>query len=184
MAQQGFLILGRVVKPHGLRGEVKMACFADSWEPFRSVDRVWVGPPDGPFQPLELKQAREQDRARAVVISLAGVESPEVAARLVGYEVAIPRVEAPSLPDGFFYHYDILGLEVQEASRSLGTVCEILEMPAHDVYIIRGPAGEWMLPATRAHIRRIDLPAGRIEIEPGMDLVSATSGGEESAETI
>jgi 16S rRNA processing protein RimM len=182
MVQRGLLILGRVIRPHGVRGEVKMACFADSWGPFRDVGRVWVGPPDGPFQRVALEHAHEQDRA--VVIKLAGVGTPEAAARLIGYEVAVPRTEAPSLPDGMFYHYDILGLEVQEDGRSLGTVREILEMPAHDVYVIRGPAGEWMLPATRAHIRRIDVAAGRIEIEPGMDVVTATSGGEGSAETV
>jgi 16S rRNA processing protein RimM len=182
MAQRGFLILGHIIRTHGVRGELKMACFADSWGPFQDVGRVWVGPPEGPLQPVKLEHAHGRDRA--VVIKLAGVGTPEAAARLVGYEVAVPRAEAPSLPDGMFYHYDILGLEVQEGGRSLGTVCEILEMPAHDVYVIRGPAGEWMLPATRTHIRRIDLAAGRIEIEPGMDLVVATSGGEASAETV
>jgi len=182
MGQPGFLILGRVVKPYGVRGEVKMACFADSWDPFRALNRVWVGPPEGPFQPVRLERAREQDRA--VVLKLAGVETPDAAAGLVGHEVTVPRADAPSLPEGVFYHYDILGLEVLEGDRSLGTICEILETPAHDVYVIRGLVGEWMLPATRAHIRRIDLAAGRIEIEPGMDLASATSGGEDSAEAV
>ncbi|MGD0263801.1 MAG: ribosome maturation factor RimM [Candidatus Methylomirabilota bacterium] len=182
MGQQGFLILGRVVRPYGVRGEVMMACFADSWEPFRTLTRVWVGPTDGPFRPLRLERAQAQDRA--VVLKLAGVETPEGAAGLVGYEVTVPRVEAPSLPEGVFYHYDVLGLEVWEGDRSLGTVCDILETPAHDVYVIQGPAGEWMLPAARAHIRRIDPTAGRIEIKPGTDLASATSGGEESAEAV
>lgn len=182
MAQPGFLILGRVVKPHGVRGEVKMACFAESWEPFRGLSRVWVGPPGGSLQPVTLERAEERDRS--VVLKLADVETPEAAAGLVGYEVAVPRAEAPSPPEGVYYHYDILGLEVLEGDRSLGTVREILETPAHDVYVIQGPAGEWMLPATRAHIRRIDVAAGRIEIEPGMDLVPATSGGGESAEAV
>jgi 16S rRNA processing protein RimM len=182
MAQRGFLILGRVVKPYGVRGEVKMACYADAWEPFQAVGRVWLGPPEGPFQAVKLESTLEADRG--VVLKLAGVETPEAAARLVGYEVTIPRADAPSPPEGVFYHYDILGLEVVEGDRPLGTVCEVLETPAHDVYVIRGPVGEWLLPATRAHVRRIDLAAGRIEIEPGMDLATATSGGEESAETV
>lgn len=178
MAQPGFLILGRVVRTHGVRGEVKMACFADSWGPFRALRRLWLGPPEGPFHPLELEGAREHDRA--VVLKLAGVDTPEAAAGLVGCEVTLPRAEAPPPPEGAYYHYDILGLQVLEGERGLGTVCEILETPAHDVYVVRGPGGEWLLPATRAHIRRIDLTAGRIEVEPGMDL--AASGGEGSAE--
>ena len=182
MAQRGLLILGRIIGAHGIRGEVKMVCFADSWEAFRDLGRVWVGPPQGPFQPVELQRAQARDRT--VVIKLAGVETAEAAAALVGYEVSVPRAEAPPLPDGLFYHYDILGLEVQEGERILGIVCEIVQTPAHDVYQVRGATGAWMLPATRSHIRRIDLAAGRIEIEPNMDLVTATSGGEESAETV
>ena len=182
MAQPGFLVLGRVVKPHGLQGEVKVACFADSWAPFRGLATVWLGPPEGPLRSFGLQGGREQQGA--VVLKVAGVDGPEAAAGLVGYDVAVPRAEAPGLPEGVFYHSDILGLEVVDADRSLGSVREILETPAHDVYVIHGPAGEWMLPATRAHIRRIDLAARRIEIVPGMDLVAATSGGGESAEAV
>ena len=182
MAQPGYLILGRVLKPHGVQGEVMVACLAESWVPFKSLTRVWLGPPEGPLRSFGLEQGREQQRA--VVLKLAGIERREAAARLVGYEVAVPRVEAPPLPEGVFYHYDILGPEVVEGDRSLGSVREILETPAHDVYVIRGAAGEWMLPATRAHIRRIDLVGGRIEILPGMDLMAATSGGEDGAEAV
>ena len=182
MAQPGFLILGRVVKIYGVRGEVKVACFADAWKPFRGLGRLWLGRPEGPFQALAVERARE--RGRVVILKLTGVDTPEAAAGLVGHEVAVPREEAPSPPEGVFYHYDILGLRVMEGDQFLGTVQEVMETSAHDVYVIQRPAGEWMLPATRAHIRRIDLVGKRIEIEPGTDLVNATSGGEESAETV
>jgi 16S rRNA processing protein RimM len=182
MAQPGYLVLGRVVKPHGVQGEVKVAWSADSWGPFRGLANVWLGPPEGSLRSFGLESGREQQGA--VVLKLAGVDTPEAAARLVGCDLAVPRVDAPGLPEGVYYQYDILGLEVVEGDRSLGSVREILETPAHDVYVIHGPSGEWMLPATRAHIRRIDLVARRIEIVPGMDLVAATSGGEESAEAV
>jgi 16S rRNA processing protein RimM len=182
MAPPGYLVLGRVVKAFGVRGEVRMACFADSWEPFRQLRRVWLGPAEGPIRDFTLEHAWA--RGRSVVLKLAGVDTPEAAARLLGWEVSLPRVEAPPPPEGGYYHYDILGLVVVEGDRPLGRVSEILESPAHEVYVIRGPAGEWMLPATRAHIRRIDLAAGRIEIQPGMDLLTATSGGDDSAEAV
>jgi 16S rRNA processing protein RimM len=180
MAQPGFLILGHVAKAHGIGGEVKVSLAAESWEPFQKLGRCWLGPPAGPFRPFSLEGGR--GRGRAVVLKLGGVETPEAAAGLVGYELAIPRGEAPVLPEGTYFHYDILGLQVWEGDRHLGSVREILETPAHDVYVIQGPTGEWMLPATRAHIRRIDLAAGRIELQPWEDLVTPTSGGDEGAE--
>jgi len=182
MAPPGFLILGRVVKISGVRGEVKVACFADSWKPFRHLDRLWLGRPGGPFLPLQFERVRE--RGRIVILKLKGVDTPEAATGLVGCEVTIPREEAPPPPEGVYYHYDILGLQVMEGNQFLGTVREVMETPAHDVYVIQGPTGEWMLPATRAHIRRIDLVAKRIEIEPGTDLVNVTSGGAENTEAV
>jgi len=172
-----YLVLGRVVKVHGVRGEVKLLLFADSWAPFESLRRVWLGAPGAAFQPFELQAARGQDRA--VLLKLAGVDSPEVAAGLVGRELGVPRGEAPPAPDGRFYHYDILGLDVVHGSEPVGTVAEILETPAHDVYVVQGPGGEWMLPATRTHIRAIDLAAGRIELDPATDLAGLLAGGEE-----
>ncbi len=182
MAQEGYLVLGRVIRPHGVRGELKVVLFAESWEPFQSLSHCWLGPPGGPFQPFTVEHGR--GRKQALVLKLGGVGSLEAAAGLAGYELAVPRAEAPAPPAGSYYHYDILGLEVVEGDRPLGSVCEILETPAHDVYLIRGPAGEWMLPATKTHIRRIDLAEGRIEIQPGTDLVTSTLGGEERAETV
>jgi 16S rRNA processing protein RimM len=110
------------------------------------------------------------------VLKLAGIDSPETASALAGCELAIPRAEAPQLPEDTFYHYDILELEVVLGERALGTVREILETPAHDVYVIQGALGDWLLPATRAHIRRVDVEAGRIELDPTADVAGLIAG--------
>ena len=172
------LILGRVIRTHGIRGEVKLLLQAESWAPFQSFRRLWLAAPGAPFRPFAVEAAREQDRT--VLLKLAGVDSPEAAARLVGQEVGVPRADAPPPPEGSFYHYDILGLQVVHGTVGLGTVEEILETPAHDVYVVRGPAGEWMLPATRRHIRRIDLAARRVELDPATDVSGLLAGGEEA----
>jgi 16S rRNA processing protein RimM len=181
-ARPDHLVLGHVVRPHGVHGEVRVAWYAVAWEPFRTVATVWLGTPGEPLQPFRVEHGRPQ--GRAVVLKLAGIETPEAAAGLVGRAVAIPRQTAPPPPEGTFYHYDILGLTVVAGERSLGSVREILETPAHDVYVVEGPGGEWLLPATRAHIRRVDLVAGLIEIEPWENLVTPSSGGDDSPEAI
>ena len=180
MARPDYLILGRITKVHGLRGEVKVALYADEWAPFRGLERYWVGPSGGPYHPVAIQA--EAEHGRSLALKLAGVDSPEVAAAMVGHEIAIPRADAPPPPDGTFYHYDILGLDVVAGERKLGVVREILETPAHDVYVIDGSTGEWLLPATRVHIRRIDLATGRIEVDPAADL-AALAAGEAAGET-
>ena len=174
MARPDYLILGRITKLHGVRGEVKVVLYADEWAPFRGLGRYWVGPSGGPYHPVAIQ--KEAQHGRSLALKLVGVDSPEVAAGLVGHEIAIARADAPPPPDGTFYHYDILGLEVVAGERKLGVVREILETPAHDVYVIDGSAGEWLLPATRAHIRRIDLATGRIEVHPTADLAALAAG--------
>ena len=185
MARPDYLILGRITKVHGVRGEVKVVLYADAWAPFRGLDRYWLGPPGGPYRPVGVRV--EAERGRSLALKLSGVETPEAAAALVGHEIAVPRAEAPPPPEGAFYHYDILGLEVVAGERTLGAVREILETPAHDVYVIDGVAGEWLLPATRVHIRRIDLATGRIELDPATDLsglVVAEPQGERDPESV
>ena len=181
-ARPDHLVLGHVAQSHGVHGEVKVAWYPDQWEPFRAIATVWLETAAGPQQRFQVERAWSQ--GHAVVFKLAGIETPEAAASLVGREVAIPREAAPAPPEGSFYHYDILGLAVMEGERLLGTVREILETPAHDVYIVDGAEGEWLLPATRAHIRRMDPAAGVIEIEPWGDLVPPSSGGDDTPEAI
>lgn len=185
MARPDYLVLGRITKVHGIRGGVKVVLYAESWAPFRGLDRYWVGPPGGPYRAAGVQV--EAERGRSLALKLTGVDSPEAAAALVGHEIVIPRADAPPPPDGAFYHYDILGLDVVAGARKLGAVCEILETPAHDVYVIDGPGGEWLLPATRAHIRRVDLGAGRIEVDPGADLAGLAAvevEGEAGSESV
>lgn len=185
MARPDYLILGRITKVQGVRGGVKAVLYADEWAPFRGLVRYWVGPPGGPYRPVGIQV--EAERGRALALKLAGVTSPEGAAEFVGHEIAIPRADAPPPPGGTFYHYDILGLDVVCGERKLGVVREILESPAHDVYVIGGSAGEWLLPATRVHIRRIDLAKGRIELDPAADLAGLAAfeaEGETGSESV
>jgi 16S rRNA processing protein RimM len=174
MGRPDYLILGRIIKAHGIRGEAKVVLYADDWAPFRGFSRCWVGPRGGPFQPFEIEG--ESEHGRTVALKLVGVDAPGAVAPLLGHEVAIPRADAPPPPDGTFYHYDILGLEVVAGDRSLGSVREIVETPAHDVYVIQRDTGEWLLPATRVYIRRIDLAAGRIELQPSADVAGLGCG--------
>ena len=185
MTRPDTLTLGRVTKVHGIRGEVRVALYADDWTPFRGLTRCLVGRPGGAFQSLAIEA--ERDHGRAIVLKLAGIDTPAAAAALIGFEMAIPRAEAPPPPEDTFYHYDILGLEVVAGRQALGVVREILETAGHDVYVVQGASGEWLLPATRVHIRRVDLAAGRIELDPTADLSGLLAGGqpgEKNAESV
>src|SRR5574342_391166 len=119
MARPDYLTLGRILKVHGVQGEMKAACLTEPWLPFQTLAHLWVGPPEGPPRCFKLEAGRKQ--GREAILKLEGVDTPAAASRLIGQEVSMLRAEAPAPPEGHFYHSDILGLLVVEGERALGS---------------------------------------------------------------
>jgi 16S rRNA processing protein RimM len=107
-----------------------------------------------------------------VVLSLEGVEDRDAADALRGWLVQVPEQEAWKLPKGQYYWHQIVGLDVVTTDgRKLGTVAEILETGANDVYIIKREDGELLLPAIKDVVKKISPERGEMVVEllPGME---------------
>jgi 16S rRNA processing protein RimM len=77
----------------------------------------------------------------------------------------IPEADAMPLGEHENYAHDLIGLEVVTADGvTLGRMSEILFTPANDVYIVRGPRGEVLIPATRDVVLSVDLPSARMTV--------------------
>lgn len=164
--EEPLLAIARVVAPHGLKGEVKADLLTDFPHRFRETTEVWVGSP-----PLRRRVERARVQRGQVLLKLEGVDTREQAEALRGQLVQVPESRAVRLPRGQYFWHQILGLEVRDRSAgSLGRVAEILETGANHVYVVRGERGEWLLPAIRQVVKRIDLERGEIVVEllPGM----------------
>ena len=88
-------------------------------------------------------------------------------ASLLAHREDLPKPEA-----GSWYLADLVGSAVvTEEGRALGRLDEVLQMPAHDVYVVRGPGGEILLPATDEVVREVDLEAGTMTVRllPGLE---------------
>ena len=109
-------------------------------------------------------------RAGQVVLSFDGVNSPGEAQRLVGQHLTIPPGESPQLPDGEYFHYQLLGLSVETTEGELlGKITEILETGSNDVYVVRGEKGEVLVPALSSVITDV-------RVDDGVMLVSLPEG--------
>lgn len=107
---------------------------------------------------VEYAVERVRQAGQAWILQLRGVQTIEQAERLVGCELVILRSAAPSLPEGTYYQADLIGLlVVTEEGRELGRIVEILETGANDVYVVHGEGVEWLLPATKEVVKKIDL---------------------------
>jgi 16S rRNA processing protein RimM len=107
-------------------------------------------------------------RGGFVYLKFADIVDRTAAEQFRGAEVLVPTREAVRLPEGQFYWHQVIGLRVEDTrtGQTLGTVVDILETGANDVYVVRGPRGEILIPAIKDVIKNIDPDSGRILVEP------------------
>ena len=154
------LAVGRVLRPHGVRGDLLLASLTDFPEHLGEIDTVYLGEAAEPHAVTAFRQHRGQ-----LLLKLAGVPDRDSADAFRGQLVQIRRQAAAPLPAGSYYHHDILGLSAfTDDGERLGEVVEILQTGANDVYVVRGEAGEILLPAIRSVIREIDLETRQITV--------------------
>ncbi len=111
--------------------------------------------------------ARLQSQPKGFLLSVNECHNRDAAERWRGVEVHVSLEDVPPLPEGTYFHRDILGLAVFTADgAALGQVVEILETGANDVYVISAPEREeLLLPAIASVIREVDLSAGRMIVD-------------------
>lgn len=164
------LLMGRIGKPHGVMGEVKVVPETDDPQRFDDLKTVYVGERPEQVQAREVVSVRHQHTKRGltVLLKLASVEDREAAASLRGLYVFAHEDDLPPLEDDEYYLHDLIGLRVQtEAGETVGTVDDILEMPGNEVLVVARPgAADVLIPAVSAFIAEIDFDAGQLTIRP------------------
>lgn len=176
------MLVAEVLRAHGVEGAVQVRLLADSWEGLGRPRTLYLEPEaDGEAEGGEPKAFRVEwveGGGTRLIVKLAAVGTRDQAAALAGRRLGIPRAAAPALPEGTYYHYDVLGLVVRDAEgRDLGRVVEIVPTPGNDVYVVRGSRGEWLLPAARAVIAGVDLAAGVLRVRDVTGLLEQGAAG-------
>ena len=154
--------MAQVLAPHGIRGELKCRVITDfPRQRFRRGNTVLI---DGESHVIQ--GARLQ--GRFVLLKLEDVADRDTAEALRNKDVQIRAEDAVALPRGQFYWHQVIGLRVEDTSthQPIGTVADILETGANDVYVVRGERGEILVPAIKDVVKEIDPAAGRMLIEP------------------
>jgi 16S rRNA processing protein RimM len=162
-----FLVVGKLRRPHGLRGEILLDVYTDFPERLRKNTRVYLGEE---HRPVSIRSRRVH--GRGLLLSFEGYDSPEEVGQLT-HELVFVRVEdRPPLPEGEYYHHQLIGLQVvEEGGRVLGALTQILENPANDVYVVQPESGpEILLPAIEPVILDVDLEKGVVLVHllPGL----------------
>ena len=158
-----YLEAGRIVKSHGVRGELCLEPWADSAEFLKKIKRFWFD--EGKTDAGLISSRIHQDR---LLLTLRGVGSVEQAEALRGKLLYLSREDAPLKP-GTYFLQDLLGLAAVDANtgKCYGILQEVLPTGANDVYRIVDENGkEYLFPAVPHMIRRIAPEEGVIELLP------------------
>lgn len=164
------IAVARILAPQGIRGEVRVEPLTDNatrlTTPCRFIlSRGSGSEPAAGDREAELVSGRPHGKFFA--LKFAGIETMSDAETLRNLWVKVAFSELRPLPEGAFYLFEIVGCDVvTEDGQLLGKVDEILSGTGNDVYVVRGPRGEVLLPATREVVRGVDREKRTMTVRP------------------
>jgi 16S rRNA processing protein RimM len=157
------LPIGKVVKPHGVKGKVKVEYFGEDFHLFSLYREIFIEGEKGRPEPYKIMEVTPQPPR--LILRIKGIEKIEETELLIGKEILVEKEAFPGLEEGEYFWVDILGMEVQtREGKRLGKVKEIFPTGANDVYVVEGKRGEIFLPATEEVIQNIDLKRGVMKV--------------------
>lgn len=144
------IVIGEILKPQGIRGEIKVKPLLDDAADMRLFRKVYIGG-------KEYKILSCRTDAQAAYLALSGVADRDAAELLRGKEVEALRADAPALGEGRYYIVDVIGCAVvTDGGERIGEISDV--MPAHtDIYVLKSGKKESMFPAADGVILNVDV---------------------------
>ncbi len=157
------LIIGQVVKAQGLSGEVKVKPLTDDPARFVDLDKALVER-EGGFVPVRIAYVREHQGF--VYLRIDGASTREQAEAQHGMLLFVARADAVDLPEDHHFIVDLIGCSVQDnLGKTLGTLTDVLQPGANDVYVVNTGKGSLMVPALKKVVLSVDIQQKRIVLD-------------------
>lgn len=160
------VVVGKITRAHGLRGEVAVLVLSDNPDRFAVGTEVFRE--DG--RVLRVRSSRAN--GGRLLVGFEGVADRTAAEALRGVVLVVPRSMLPMLPDGEFWPHQLEGCRVvTQSGRSLGTIADVVSTPANDLWVAHDADGhETLIPAIKEVVVDVDVGAGRIVVRdvPGL----------------
>lgn len=160
---EDFLRIGVITTTHGVRGEVKVFPTTDEPARFRDLEELWIQTKKG-TEKRKIEQVKFFKQF--VILKLEGISDMDQALLYKNCDLLVDREHALPLEEGEYYISDIIGLTaVTEDGEQLGTVKDVIQTGANDVYeVLRENGKTVLLPAIRSCVLGIDLAKGEMRI--------------------
>ena len=153
------IVVGRVVAPWGVKGEMKVEVITDFPDRFSPEEQVYI---DGSPVTIEMSKWHKG----MVILKLAKIDSTEAVEKIRGQFMEVPQGQVRSLSENEYYQFQVVGLEVWTTDGEfLGRITQILPTGNNDVYVVRSEDREVLIPAIDDVVKSVELEQGRIVIE-------------------
>lgn len=152
-------VIGRVLRPHGVRGEMLVLPTTDVADRFRALKTVWLVRDGEELGKYEVENTRTM--AKGVGLKLRRIDDRDIAARFRGADVTAPALSPKELSDREYFVFDLVGLVAKsDAGEVLGTVAEVIDNPAHAVLVIDSDGEQWRVPLVSEFVSDVDIEGG------------------------
>lgn len=150
-----YFTVGKIHRPHGLRGDVSVQVLTDRMDRFQVGNRLWSLKDKVPY-PFVIQAVRKS--TRGLIIKFEGIETRDDAETLTGADIAVSLENRGVSESGTHYVSDLIGCRViSNDGRELGHIAEIIPQEHHDLYLVNGQYGEFMIPVVREFIQEVDI---------------------------
>ncbi|MGH2634300.1 MAG: ribosome maturation factor RimM [Tepidiformaceae bacterium] len=152
--------MGRVLRPHALKGELRVAAFSPSARNLQRGRPVYLGG----VRRVVMRARQDQE---AWILKLEGIVDRSEVEALRGELLEAPDTEVLREDDESFFVHELIGLKVEtEDGREVGTLAEVMQPGANDVYVVKTAKGEVLIPAISEVVKAVFVREGRVVITP------------------
>ena len=171
-------VLGKTLKPHGLKGDVAVKLDVDIPNQYRDLDMVWVSR-QGSMVPYPLTMVSV--RPKVTVFHFEGTDDVESAAAMSGHDLLLPAATLPALSGLKFYYHEVIGFELTDVnSGPLGTIQQILDLPGNPLFRSVRDGIEGLFPMTDEVLREVNRESETITLELPEGFYDLYFSGEQS----
>lgn len=169
-----FILIGKVAKPHGLRGEVKLHTYSDQPETVLQYSQVVLVDNSGHLSAgLKIEKGRLQ--GKIAVIKLQSIDDRNSAEAIQGHGILLDKKDLPAVEEDEYYWYQLYDLPVYtNTGDKLGMVSNIFSNGAQDIMVVKDGAQEYLIPLLDTIIKEhnkeeiiIEPPPGLLDINAG-----------------
>lgn len=156
---------GKVIKPHGLSGEVKVLPFSGEFSSFKNFNNLYISLEIN--NPTKFTISRSRNQKGNIIVKLEGIDTIDDAERLKSLMVFIDKKELPEKEDDEYYWFELIGMEVfNNEDKLIGKVKDIIDNTAQPILVINNDSEEYLVPFVEKFVEDIDLTNSKIVINP------------------